>query len=44
MAKNFRAGAPWLPGTITKRLEPVTYLVRVKNKLTWKCHVDQLRS
>ena len=44
MAKNFRTGAPWLPGTITERLGPVTYLVRVNNRLTWKRHVDQLRS
>ena len=44
MAKNFRAGAPWLPGTITERLGPVTYLVRVKNNLTWKRHIDQLKS
>ena len=34
MAKNFRTGAPWLPGTITERFGPVTYLVRVKNKFT----------
>ena len=44
MAKNFRTGAPWLPGTITERLGPVTYLVRVKNNLTWKRHIDQLKS
>ena len=44
MAKNFRFGPRWLPGVITERLGPVTYLVRVKNNLTWKRHVDQLRS
>ena len=44
MAKNFRTGAPWLPRTITERLGPVTYLVQMKTKLTWKRHVDQLRS
>ena len=27
MAKNFRAGAPWLPDTTTERLGSVTYLV-----------------
>ena len=43
MAKNFRTGAPWLPGTITERLRTVTYLVQVKNNLTWKRHADQLR-
>ena len=44
MAKNFRTGGPWLPGTITERLGTVTYLVQVKNNLTWKHHADQLRS
>ena len=44
MANNLRTGAPWLPGTITERLGPVTYLVQMKTKLTWKRHVDQLRS
>ena len=27
MAKNFRTGAPWLPGIITGKIGPVTYLV-----------------
>ena len=30
--------------TITERFGPVTYLVRMNNRLTWKHHVDQLRS
>ena len=44
LAKNFRSGTKWVPGTITQRLGPVTYLVKVKNDVTWKRHVDQLRS
>ena len=44
LAKNFRSGTKWLPGTITEILGPVTYLVRTKNNFTWKFHVDQLRS
>ena len=44
LAKNFCSGIKWLPGTITERLGPLTYHVRVKNNLTWKRHVDQLRS
>ena len=44
LAKNFHSGTKWLPGTITEILGPVTYLVRMKNNLTWKRHVDQLRS
>ena len=44
MVKNFRAGSPWLPSTITEQLGPVTYLVQVKNNLTWKHCIDQLRS
>ena len=44
MAKNFPAGTPWLPGTITEQFGPVTYLVRVKNNLNWKRHIDQLKS
>ena len=39
-AKNFRAGSPWLPSTITEQLGPVTYLVQVKNNLTWKHHIN----
>ena len=44
MVKSFSGGAPLLSGTITEKLGPVTYLVRVKNNLTLKCHINQLRS
>ena len=44
LARNFRSGTKWLPDTITERVGPLTYLVKVKNNLTWKRHVDQLRS
>ena len=44
LAKNFRQGAKWLPGKIIERLGLLTYLVQVKENLTWKRHVDQLRS
>ena len=41
LAENFRSSPRWLPGTVFKRIGPVTYLVKVKNGC-WKRHVDQL--
>ena len=35
LTKKFCSGTKWVPGTITQRLGPVTYLVKVKNDLTY---------
>ena len=43
MARNFRQGPLWLPGIISERLGPLTYLVEMDEDRSWKRHVDQLR-
>ena len=42
MVRNLRPGPAWVPGTIVKRLGPVSFLVEVSG-LIWKRHVDHLR-
>ena len=44
LAKNFQSGTKWIPGTIIQKIGPLIYLVKVKNDVTWKQRVDQLRS
>lgn len=43
MARNYRAGPPWLPGTVVDVTGPVSYKVAV-NGAIWRRHTDQLRS
>ena len=44
MAKNYRAGAGWLPGTVIERNRPLSYLIKVsRGQLLWRRHIDQLK-
>lgn len=42
-ARNFRDGPAWVHGTILSRQGPRSFLVRVMEGMTWKCHLDHLR-
>ena len=42
LARNFRAGQHWLPGTITDRRGPLSYLVQLQQGILCKRHIDQL--
>ena len=43
LARNFRAGSEWIPGTIVEVLGSVTYLVEVDAGHQWKRHADQIK-
>ena len=42
LAKNFRSGPKWVPGTIVDCLSSVSYQVRVHEGMIWRRHVDHL--
>lgn len=44
MARNWRPGAPWVPGMVVEKLGPLTcsYQIQMENGQLWKCHVDHL--
>ena len=44
MAKNYRQGMPFVPGVVKKKLGPLTYLIQTQSGLTWKRHIDHLKS
>ena len=44
MARNFRPGTVWVPGTITERTGPVSYLIQVSTGQLWKRHIDHIRT
>ena len=44
MARNFRAGDPWIPGVIVRQLGPLTFLVDVSDGRFWKRHIDHLKN
>ena len=44
MAKNNRQGMPFVPGVVKKKLGPLTYLIETQDGLTWKRHIDHLKS
>ncbi|XP_041475767.1 uncharacterized protein K02A2.6-like [Lytechinus variegatus] len=47
LVRNYGRGNQWLPGKVVERNGPVSYVVNVNTNnstLTWKRHVDQLRS
>ena len=43
---NFNRGqkgsASWIPGKITQKSGPLSYVVDVQGGRAWKCHIDQL--
>ena len=43
MARNPRSGAKYLHGVIIERLGPLSFLVEVKDGLTWRHHIDHLK-
>ena len=43
MVRNYRSGPDWIPGTVTKALGPLTFLVCVENGQVWKRHIDQIK-
>ena len=43
MVKNFRAGNPWIAGTITQKDGPVSYTVCTDNGQIWKRHLDHIK-
>ena len=43
MARNFQAGAAWVPGVIVQQLGPLTYLIEVSEGRLWKRHIDQVK-
>ena len=44
MAKNFRPGQPWVPGTIVHRQGPLSFSVDLGNGQVWRRHIDHLRA
>ena len=43
MIRNYHGDAKWIPGTVVKKLGPVTYSVDIGDRRTVKRHIDQLR-
>ena len=41
--KNFQSGDKWLPGVISKRTGPVSFVVRLSDGHERCCHQDQLQ-
>ena len=39
---NYRTGPKWIEGTVCKRLGPVSYIVKLKNGVELRRHIDQL--
>lgn len=42
--RNFRSDPTWIPGVIIDKLAPLTYLVKVQGGLTWRRHIDHIKS
>ena len=43
MARNYRVGPIWMPGTVVGRNGPLSYLIKVNGGQLWRCHINQLR-
>ena len=43
MARNYRAGPVWIPGTVVERNGPLSYLIKANGGQLWRRHIDQLR-
>ena len=43
MVRNYHGDAKWFPGTVLKKLGPVTCSVDIRDGWTVKRHIDQLR-
>ena len=42
MVRNYHGDTKWIPGTVLKRLGPVTYSIDICDRWTVKQHIDQL--
>ncbi len=42
LARNYREGAKWVPGSVCERTGPVSYQVQVDPRTIWRRHADQL--
>ena len=43
MARNYRDGDKWMPGTVVERKSPLSYTVQMESGTLWRRHIDQLR-
>ena len=43
LARNFRPGSKWIPGTVTDCLSPTSYQVKVHEGMIWRRHIDHLQ-
>ena len=43
MVLNFLQGLRWIPGTIVKHKEPLSYLMQISEGRIWHRHIDHLR-
>jgi len=43
MARNYRHGPKWLPGTVAEVKGPLSYIIQLKSGLIWRRHINQLR-
>ena len=43
LARNYRPGEDWIPGTVIERRGPHSYAVQVSNGQWWHRHIDQLK-
>lgn len=44
MARKYRQGQPWIPGTISKQDRPLSFTVCMENGQMWKRHINQLKT
>ena len=43
MVRNYNGNTKWIPGTVSKKLGPVTYSVAIGDRQMVKRHIDQER-
>ena len=43
MARNYRYGPKWLPGTVAEVKGPLSYIIQLNSGLLWRRHINQLR-
>ena len=43
MVRNYRPGPKWITATIIRQLGPLSFMVKVKNGLEWKRHMEQIQ-
>ena len=43
MVRSYHPGPKWIPATIISQLGPLSFMVKVKNGLEWKRHMEQIQ-